>query len=210
MTEPAPAPPPLPAPASSWPAVFVGRGALVVSCALDPAALADKIPGLTWVAFKVGGTDVADDTETSHCRAVWQSRGLQVGAWVDCQGPPHADVRTFAPWQPLPFVVYDVESAYKADEGGPYEWARQLTVEHERRWPGLPAAVTSYGGYKTSIDFASLMQAGWPILAQVYDSFKDGDEQTYRKVYPPQAIHRLTRRLQLHAGEAVYRPESVD
>lgn len=209
MTDPAPVPIPQPAPGVEFPAVFGGVGALVVNCALDPDVLADKIPNLTWVAVKTNGTDIAPDTETLHCVARWRARGMAVGSWVWCAGPPATDVmdthKIFAPT----FVIYDVESPYKSDEGGHYEWAAQLVTAHDASLAQLPAAVTSYGGYKTTIDFGSFAHAGWPILAQVYDAFHDGDEASYGAVYPPVGIHRLTRRLQLVSGESVYRPESV-
>lgn len=210
-----------PLPATSWPAVFDGIGALVVNCALDPDQLVDRIPGLTWIAFKVGGVDVADDNETRHCRAVWEARGLTVGCWVDCRLRPATDVVRLTPWHPA-FVSYDVEVAYKADEGGHYEYAAQLVAEHNRQLPGVPASVNSYGGYKSSIDFGAFAKAGWPIFAQVYDSFKPGDEYTYVTKalrvsaddvggpYPAAGVHQLTRSLTLAPGEAVYRPESID
>ncbi len=217
MTQPAPVVTP---PVQAWPKVFDGIGALVVNCALDPDLLADKIPGLTWLAVKVGGSDVAGDAETQHCAARWRSRGLEVGVWVYCAGPPAADAQTAAAGQRFgwpAFVVYDVEAAYKADEGGHYEYAAQLVTRHAG-WGHMPAAVTSYGAYKDSIDFATFASAGWPILAQVYDSFRDGDETTYytQGPYPEQTwehatgVHRLTRRLVLKPGEAVYRPESIN
>jgi len=199
----------------TWPAVFDGIGALVVSCALDPDDLARKIPRLTWIAFKVGGTDVAADVETQHCYNRWKALGLKVGAWVYCTGPPEADHAAIfdvyhgaARFGPLDCAIYDVEVAYKSDEGGHYEYAAELVATHGGS--KFPTAVTSYGGYKTSIDFASFDRAGWPIFAQVYDAFVEGDEQTYRAAYPAAGIHRLTRRLHLAPSEAVYRPESID
>lgn len=181
----------------------------MVNCALDPATLARSIPGLTWVAFKVGGTDVAPDSETAHCRDVWRSMGLQVGAWVDCRNEPAVDVATLAKWQPLSLVQYDVEVAYKSDEGGHYEWAAQLVAEHQRQLPGVPAAVNSYGGYKTSIDFATFAEQRWPIFAQGYDPFTPADAWSYEAVYPRAGIHQLIRSRQLTAGQAVFRPEGL-
>src|SRR5262249_42486156 len=107
-----------------------------------------------------------------------------------------------------------VETPYKADEGGHYEYATELVKTTQAAYPNLPVAVTSYGGYKTSIDFQVFALARWPILAQVYDSFQPGDELTYTNapggVYLISGVHRLyhERRL-LMPGEAVYRPESL-
>lgn len=206
---------PAPQPAASWPTVFDGAGALVVNCAVDPDALLAKIARhasapLAWIAVKLGGSDVAADTETLHCVLRWQGLGLTVGAWTYCYGPPTDDVaRTYALFRPA-FVVYDVEAEYKADEGGRYEWASELVREHRAQLGGLTAAVTSYGGCKRSIDFASFAAAGWPILAQCYDAFESGDEITYVRVYPSQAIHRVLRSLAVGAGESVFRPEGLD
>lgn len=221
MTVPATLPPP--SPAVTFPAVFDGIGAMVVSCALDPVALAGKLdPATTWVAAKLTGADTGGAAEVRHCLCVWRGLGLHVGGWVYCYGPPPYDVDSLSAHWPLDFVIYDVEAEYKSDEGGHYEWALGLVQEHMRRLQlsMVPAAVTSYGAYKSSIDFAAFARAGWPVFAQVYDSFKTGDEQTYSKawggVYPvnlagkPLGIHRLTRSLTLVPGEAVYRPESID
>lgn len=199
----------------TWPTVFDGIGALVVSSALDPEALLDKLdPATTWIAPKLTGADTGGDVEVRHCIDVWRSQGLKVGGWIYCDGPPSADVASILPWLPLNFIVYDVEAAYKSDEGGHYEWASQLIPEHEIRSRGIPAAVTSYGGYKTSIGFAAFAAAGWPILAQVYDAFAPGDELSYGTArggpYPIDGIHPLTRSLTLFPGESVFRPESLD
>lgn len=212
MTTPAPSPV-SPAGQATFPKVFDGIGALVVNCALDPDQLADRIPGLTWIAFKVGGTDVAADAETAHCARVWRGRGLSVGQWVYCSGPPAADIATamrqVSTTAPA-FLIYDVEAEYKSDEGGHYEWAAELVANA----PAMPSAVTSYGGYKTSIDFAAFARAGWPILAQCYDSFGRGDQWSYDNEYggpyETAGIHALVRSLDLAPGEAVYRPESID
>lgn len=191
-----------------------GRGALVVNCALDPNVLANSIPGLSAVAVKIGGSDVADDRETIHCINVWRQRGYAVGCWL-FNWVPADDVklvldtaaRLGARWD---FVVYDIEQPYKSDEGGHYEYAAQLVTFTKAALPGMPVAVTSYGGWKSSIDFPSFARAGWPILAQCYDAFHDGDEQSYKAVYLSSMIHRLTRRKSLGLGEWVYRPESID
>jgi hypothetical protein len=205
-----------PRPATQWPAVFDGIGALVVNCALDPDQLADKIPGLTWIAVKRGGTDVAPDSETMHAIARWRQRGLLVGTWVYCVGPPSDDVAIAmgAPWSP-DCVVWDVEAPYKADEGGHYEYSAQLVARVEGSYYSLiPQAVTSYGGYKTSIDFAAFARAGWPIFAQSYDSFEPADAISYATkyggVYPLEGVHNLLRQLRLGPSQAVYRPESID
>ena len=196
----------------TWPAVFDGVGALVVNCSLDPDALVARIPGLTWIAFKVGGDDVAPEAETRHCVMRWNDRGLKVGTWVYCAGPPTVDAATaLLEWYLPRFVIYDVEAAYKSDEGGHREWAAQLATAHTATFPAdIPSAVTSYGAYKTSIDFAAFAQAGMPIFAQGYDSFTPADAATYLAVYPAAGIHSLTRSLDLEPGEAVYRPESID
>lgn len=110
-------------------------------------------------------------------------------------------------WQ---FVQYDIEQPYKADEGGNFAWSEWLVELHARLLTKLPVAVNSYGAFKSSIDFGAFARAGWPVFAQCYDSFSDGDEQTYRALFPPQAIHRLVRRRGLLPGEWVYRPESLD
>jgi hypothetical protein len=228
---PAPASVP-PVSAITWPAVFDGIGALVVRCDLDPAALVDRINRhshphlLSWIAPKVNGADITPRADIDHAVSVWRSLGLHVGSWIWNAGPPDADVTAAEAWYSPEFVVYDVESPYKSDEGGRYEWAAQLVDRHE--WPEyVPAAVTSYGGYKTSIDFAAFARAGWPILAQVYDSFKPGDQQSYLTanggVYPrpgavvhigdsvsANGVHMLKRSLALLPGEAVYRPEGID
>jgi hypothetical protein len=201
----------------TWPPVFAGRGALVVNCALDPDSLLDAWPRLTWIAVKVGGTDVSSPEETLHCTQAWTARGIEVGAWTYCTGPPKADVdRMDAPWK---YIVYDVEAEYK-DQAG---WTARLVAEHNRLLK-VPAAVTSYGAitgygnFPSSIDFGPFAAAGWPLLAQVYDPFQPGDELTYRTdsprtypgPYPEKGVHRLyhERRLLL-PGESVYRPESL-
>ena len=220
MTAPAPASvPPVPA-VVTWPAVFDGIGALVVRCDLDPAALVAKINAksgagaLSWIAPKVNGADITAWPDIKHAVSVWRSLGLHVGVWVYCDGPPSLDIQawTGSPIHPVDFVVYDVEREYKSDEGGQYQWAAALVSQHGAS--KLPVAVTSYGGYKTSIDFASFARAGWPVLCQVYDSFKPGDEWTYVDteggVYPSRGVHKLMRSLLLLPGEAVYRPEGID
>jgi hypothetical protein len=208
----------------TWPPVFDGIGALFVGANNDPDVQAERIPGLTWAALKVNGTDTSPAAERDHWRERMMARGISVGAWIYNYGPPVTDVTTVGAWPDLPFVVYDVEREYKRDETwedppgtvhhGQYQWATQLVDEHKARRGGTPVAVTSYGGYKTSIDFASFAKAGWPIFAQVYDSFAPGDELTYSNArggpYPVSGIHRLTRSLTLVKGEAVYRPESID
>jgi hypothetical protein len=190
-----------------------GIGAMFVRCDNDPGVQAAKIPGLTWTAVKVGGTDVADPAETSSWIARMRARGVTVGAWVYCTGPPERDVREIRESGPWPFVIYNVESPYKADEGGPFQWSSGLVLEHRAQLPSTPAVVSSYGSYKTSIDFPAFVAAGWPLLAQMYDGAVDGDELTYLSshggVYPNGTVHRLTRRLSLSPGEAVYRPESI-
>ncbi len=190
---------------------------MVVSSALDPHALVAKLdPATTWIAAKLTGTDTGGDAEVRHCLSVWRSLGLSVGGWIYNAGPPIADVRSVLPWLPLDFVLYDVEQPYKRDEGGVYAWAAQLENAHRALTTRLPAAVTSYGAYKSSIDFAVFARAGWPIFAQVYDAFKPGDEFSYYVThggpYPTMmnAVHPLTRSLKLSRGEAVYRPESLD
>lgn len=222
------APVPQPAPSTHWPAVFNGIGALVVRCDLDPAALVEKINAksgqgaLTWIAPKLTGTDITPRADIEHAISVWRSLGLHVGGWIYNEEPT-ADVASIERWRPLDLVVYDVEQPYKSDEGGHREYAAELVAEHALHLADIPAAVTSYGGYKTSIDFAAFAAAGWPILAQVYDAYIPGDERTYYTrpldppslgtrpgVYPPRGVHRLTRSLKLAPGEAVYRPESID
>lgn len=215
-----PAPGPPPAPAPPWPAVYDTTGALVVNCALDPAALLAKLDGhllnakLGAIAVKTNGDDIAADTETQHCRAVWAAAGLVVGTWVWCSGPPAADVDAAFRFGLPPFVVFDVESPYKADEGGHYEWAQQLVDEANRRGLAGRCAVTSYGGFKTSIGFAAFARAGWPVFAQLYDAFKLGDELTYGTArggpYPIAGIRRLRHELAVDAGDWVYRPEGLD
>lgn len=225
----------------TWPAVFDGVGALVVNCALDPNALVEKVnrharSPLTWVAFKVGGTDVADDTETRHCIAVWRNMGLKTGPWTYCSGPPVWDFAeisgVLSRFGPYDFAVYDVEAEYKTDEAGPdvygwppdvYGWPADLVTLHAAS-AKVPAAVTSYGaipGYgnsPSSIDFAAFARAGWTILAQCYDSFSPGDEVTYATdsgakfpgPYPRNGIHRVLRSLAVGTGESVFRPEGLD
>lgn len=213
----------------TWPAVFDGIGALFVRCDNDPDVQAARIPGLSWFAPKVGGDDASPDEEIrSWAARMWQP-GRASGVWVYCSGPPRADVTTArhgSSLVPIAFVVYDVEAEYKRDEpGGHYEWAAQLVAQHRAEFANrVPAAVTSYGGYKTSIDFGAFAAAGWPILAQCYDIFKPGDEASYWQVnggvYPnptglfpnvnPQGVHSLLRSLKLKPGQAVYRPESID
>lgn len=195
----------------TWPDVFDGIGALVVNCAgQDPDVLADRITGLTWVAYKVGGTDVADDADTAHAAIRWEARGLSVGQWIFCTDPA-LDVSAAVSARihtPL-FVVYDVEQPYKQDEGGNYAYATELVKRHPSY---LPAAVTSYGAYKSSIDFGAFAAAGWPVLAQGYDSYTvlDADSYHTQGPYPEAAVYNLVRRTNLWWGEAVYRPESID
>jgi len=196
----------------TFPPVFDGIGALVVSSALDPRALAAKLdPATTWIAPKLTGADTGGANEVAHCITVWRGLGFKVGGWIYNDGPPDADIASIEPWLPLDFVIYDVEQPYKSDEGGAYAWAAELVAKTPAEWT---VAVTSYGGYKTSIDFATFAKAGWPIFAQVYDAFKPGDELTYSTArggpYPVKGIHQLTRSLSLKPGEAVYRPESID
>lgn len=196
----------------TWPAVFDGIGALFVRCDNDPDVQAARIPGLTWCAVKVNGDDASPPAEREPWRHRMAARGVQVGCWIDCFGPPPGDVADVIGWG-VP-IVYDVEARYKSDEsGGHYEWAAELVAEHRRRIdPGAAVAVTSYGGYKTSIDFAAFAAAGWPILAQGYDSFTPSDAVTYYNPgpYPVAGVHNLVRSLHLTAGQAVYRPESID
>jgi hypothetical protein len=199
----------------TFPPVFDGIGALVVSSALDPRALASKLaPATTWIAPKLTGADTGGDPEVAHCISVWRGLGLKVGGWIYCDGPPDADIASVVRWTPLDFVIYDVEQPYKDDEGGHYEWAAQLVTYHAEHLAPTPAAVTSYGGYKASIDFGCFARAGWPILAQVYDAFSPGDELTYTTArggpYFAAGVHQLTRSLALSPGQAVYRPESLD
>ena len=195
----------------TWPAVFDGIGALVVSSALDPKALLDKLdPATTWIAPKLTGTDTGGDAEVRHCIDVWRAQGLKVGGWVYNTGPPDDDVASVSPWMPLDFLIYDIEAPYKSDEGGHYERAAELVARSGVVFGKLPTAVTSYGGYKTSIDFAAFASAGWPIFAQGYDAFTCADRLSYLAVYPPDGIHCLSRSLALEPGEAVYRPESID
>lgn len=197
----------------TFPPVFNGIGALVVNCSLDPHALLAKLdPATSWVAVKRGGTDIAPAVETDHCVQVWKAAGLTVGTWVYCEGPPGRDLATAlaGSWAP-DFTIWDVEAPYKNDEGGDYDWAALLVSLAATT---MRCAVTSYGGYKTSIDFGSFAKAGWPILAQVYDSFQPGDELTYGTarggVYPISGIHQLRRTLALSPGQSVYRPEGID
>lgn len=215
-----PAPGPPPAPAATWPAVYDTTGALVVNCALDPHELLAKIDShlhaatLGVIAVKTNGGDIAADTETRHCMDVWRQAGLVVGVWVWCAGPPEADVEACFRFGAPAFAIFDVESPYKVDEGGHYEWAAQLVAAARARGLGDRAAVTSYGGYKASIDFASFARAGWPVFAQLYDSFAIGDELSYGTArggpYPIAGIRRLLRSLDVDAGEWIYRPEGID
>lgn len=208
----------------TWPKVFDGIGALVVNCALDPDKLADSIPGLTWIAPKFGGTDIAPWPETAHCIDRWRARGLTVGAWCYCDGPPVSDAQLVT-WADAAFVIYDVEAEYKTDGGAPATWPAELVAAHRSQWPqGFPGAVTSYGaipGYgnmPSSIDFHPFAVAGWPILAQIYDSFQPGAEITYMTTsgkafpgpYAPAGVHRVFRSLTVSSGEVVYRPEGLD
>ncbi len=196
---------------TAWPAVFSGVGALFVRADNDPDAQAERIPGLTWCALKVGGGDDSPQAERAEWSRRMRARGIVVGRWVYCAGPPDRDV-ALLDGEDAPLVVYDVEREYKADEGGHYEWAAELVRQHRRRGP-VATAVTSYGAYKASIDFASFAVTGWPILAQCYDAYGDGDELSYGRSrggpYPAAGIHRLVRRLTLVPGEAVYRPEGL-
>jgi len=196
----------------TWPPVFDGIGALFVRCDNDPDVQAERIPGLTWVSPKLNGSDITDPASIEAWMTRMRARGLKVGGWVWCAGPPTADVAAWQPYaaQLLDHVIYDVESPYKADEGGHYEWADELVAAHNAHAPLMPAAVTSYGAYKDTIDFGSFAEAGWPIFAQVYDSFSSGDETSYFPVYPPAGIHQLRRSLSLYPRQAVYRPESID
>lgn len=200
--------------------MYEATGALVVNCALDPDALVAKISRhlvgtkLGAIAVKTNGTDIAADAETRHCLERWTAAGILCGVWVDCQGPPATDVEGCFRFGTPAFAIFDVESAYKADEGGHYEWAAQLVAAAAARGIGDRAAVTSYGGYKASIDFVSFARAGWPVLAQLYDSFKPGDELTYGTArggpYPIAGIRRLLHVLEASAGEWIYRPEGLD
>jgi hypothetical protein len=199
--------------------VFDGIGALVVRCDIDPEQLVEKIDrhsgtgALTWIAPKISGPDITPPQDIYHCIDVWRALGLKVGGWI-YNLKPLADVQSvvdFAVIKPLDFVVYDVEAPYKADEvGGHFEYSAQLVAEHHAKLAALPAAVTSYGAYKNTIDFPAFAGAGWPMLAQVYDSFADGDELTYEPIFPLAGLHRLARRLTLVEREAVYRPEGID
>lgn len=193
--------------------MFDGIGAMIVSSALDPAAIVDGINthnagALSWIAPKLTGTDTGGDTEIKHCINVWRGLGLSVGGWIYNMSPA-TDVALVTPWKPLlDFVVWDVEAPYKADEtAGGYAKAAQLVALTPADWT---CAVTSYGGYKSSIDFATFAKAGWPIFAQGYDAFTCTDRLTYLAVYPDDGIHCLTRTMALEPGEAVYRPESID
>lgn len=182
----------------------------MVNCAVDPAALAAKVRGVEAFAVKQGGVDVAPWVETAHCRAVWTAAGFPVGTWVYCSGPPNDDVATAAQNGPWPFVVYDVEAEYKSDEGGHYEWAAMLVKAHRLRLGSTPAAVTSYGGYKSSIAWPAFVAAGWPVVAQCYDTFTPADAPSYLAVYPIGAIRVMTRALADLAPRWCYRPESDD
>lgn len=219
----APSAPPVSVP--TFPAVFDGIGALFVRCDNDPDVQAAKIPGLTWYAPKVNGADASPDAEIASWAGRMWKPGRASGVWVYCNGPPTqdvADARRGMSITPTSFVVYDVEREYKSDEEwddatghhvGQPKWAWQLVAEHHEVLGSMPAAVTSYGGYKSSIDFAAFARAGWPVFAQVYDAFKPGDELSYlwpTGPYPIAGTHRLTRSLKLSPGEAVYRPESID
>jgi hypothetical protein len=201
--------------------VFDGIGALFVRCDNDPFVQAAKIPGLTWCAYKVGGPDASTVEDVKlwvhrmRARPVGAS-WTAVGVWVYCAGPPAEDVRLvadcYSEWPGHPaLVVYNVEAAYKSDEGGHREWAAELVAEHRKELGSLPAAVTSYGSYKTSIGHRAFAHAGWPMFAQVGGDYHDpeGAEESYRAVYPTSGIHRLVRRLALARGEAVYRPEGL-
>jgi hypothetical protein len=211
----------------NWPTVFDGMGALVVNCALDPDQLLHAWPDLTWIAVKVNGTDTADDTETLHCVQTWRRAGLHVGVWVYCYGPPAQDVAQLAAGKVkfgADLAVYDVEREYKTDEGAPASWPNDLTARHAIVMNGLPAAVTSYGaipGYgktASSINFQPFVGTAAPIIAQLYDSFGDGAERTYRLdsglpypgPYPAAGVNKMWHeRRALLPGEAVYRPEGL-
>lgn len=207
----------------TWPAVFDGIGALVVNCALEPDELVAKIPGLTWIAFKVGGVDVAPDAETQHCYDHWRARGLTVGAWVYCTGPPARDVTTLETavrFGPIAFGIFDIEEPYKTDAGAPSSWPLELATLYK----GTSSAITSYGaipGYgnqPSSIDFAPFAAAGWPIIAQSYDGYSVPDADTYATTsgqkfpgpYLASGVHTMVRSLTLVKSQAVYRPESID
>lgn len=197
----------------TWPPVFDGIGALFVGADNDPDVQAERIPGLTWVALKVNGADASPLDEQLHWVERMRARGITVGSWVYCFGPPNEDsADVLAAWKPS-LLVYDVEAEYKTDEAGPdvAGWPAAL-VKYTPR--SLPVAVTSYGAYKVSIDFGAFAAAGWPILAQCYDPFEPGDESSYWIVrggpYPAAGVHQLNRSLSLRAGQAVYRPESID
>jgi hypothetical protein len=189
---------------------------MFVRCDNDPDVQAARIPGLTWCAVKTNGPDAS----LPEVRAAWvarmRRRGVTVGSWVFCGGPPMDDaIGALDSWQPS-LTVYDVESPYKTDENPVAAgWPRNLVLQHASRNPA-PAAVTSYGaipGYgnqPSSIDFGAFCAAGWPIFAQGYDSFTCSDALTYLSVYPSEGIHCLTRSLRLDPGQAVYRPESLD
>lgn len=186
---------------------------MFVRCDNDPDVQLAKIPGVTWVAPKLTGTDITGPDEIKAWIERMRARGLSVGGWIYCENPA-ADVDSWQPWRPLDFIIYDVEAPYKEDETpGGYVKAAQLVSDHrDIMLPDVPAAVTSYGGYKTSIDFKAFADAGWPILAQGYDSFTCVDSTTYWEVGPYQSsgVHCLTRSLTLKPGQAVYRPESID
>jgi hypothetical protein len=225
--------------APAWPPVFDGIGALVVRCDIDPEQLVEKIErhsgigAVSWIAPKVNGDDIIvndNEAETDaailHCIDVWRALGLSVGSWIYAYGPPTKDTEQVAQhFHDVPdFTVYDVEKEYKTDEGAPADWPAQLVADHKTMHPLMPAAVTSYGaipGYgnsPSSLDFGPFAAAGWPVLAQLYNGFKPGDEVTYATdsgqpfpgPYPRKGLHQLVMSLTLHPGMAVYRPESVN
>ena len=211
-----------------WPYVFDGIGALVVSSALDPEQLVDKIDrhsgtgALSWIAPKVTGLDTGGDSEVKHAINVWRGLGLHVGGWI-YNIEPKADVASLDPWRDLlDFVIYDVERPYKEDETpGGYAKAAELVA---RTPANGSVAVTSYGaipGYgnqPSTIDFGSFARAGWPIFAQLYDGYTHPVEETYALdsgqkfpgPYPREGLHQLVRSLTLQPGMAVYRPEGID
>lgn len=200
-----------------YPAIFgEGAGMLIVdSSAVDPDVLLDNMlrhtPGIALSACKVNDTDTGDVDSIRHMMLRLRARGQKVGRWI-FNNEPKRDIAELMRKDladiPFDFVVYDVEAPYKADEGGIYGYAEDLVKASAGL--NVPIAVTSYGAWKRSIDFASFAAAGWAIIPQAYDSFTVEDAQTYTRYWPPAAIHPMLRQLSVSASQFIYRPEGLD
>lgn len=188
---------------------FDGQGVLVVdSSAFDPATLFARIPNLSAVCLKVGGTDVGTPASDAKLRWACERNGIAFGLWTVNSSSVEADMRLIRESAPAAFVVHDVEQPYKAEEGGDYALAAQLVAAMHAQLPLTPVAVTSYGHLKTSIDFGAFALAGWHVLPQCYDSFTLADASSYAPPFPLRRISPMLRSLQLAPGQWCYRPES--